>query len=70
VSLPAFAAAALRAAAAPLLMGAKHWAAIDRYLLPTGRSAANLPLAAAAVDRRMDKRTDTGPLHTAGPKKL
>ena len=38
-----------RAAAAPLLLGAGR-AAIDRYLLPAGRTAANPPHAAAAVD--------------------
>jgi len=32
-------------------------AVVDRYLLPTGRSAANPPAAAAAVDR-WDGRTD------------
>jgi len=41
-------------------------AAVDRYLLPARRSAANPPHAAAAVDRRgrpTDGRTDTRPLH-------
>jgi len=31
-------------------------AAVDRYLLPAGRSAANPPHAGAAVDRRTDGR--------------
>jgi len=44
VALPAFAAAAL------LLLGTQRRAAIDRYLLRAGRSAANLSHA-AAVDR-------------------
>ena len=35
-------------------------AAVDRYLLPAGSSAANQPHAAVAVDRR-DRRTDTRP---------
>jgi len=41
-------------------------AAVDRYILPAGRSAANPPHAAAAVDRtdrQTDGRTDTRPLH-------
>jgi len=38
-------------------------AAVDRYLIPTWRSAANPPVAAAAVDRRTDGRTDARPLH-------
>ena len=40
----------------------QHGAHSYRYLLPAGRSAANLPAAVAAVDWR-DKRTDTWPLH-------
>jgi len=40
-------------------------AAINRYLLPTGRLAANHPHGAAAVDRWDRRRTDTQPLHTA-----
>ena len=35
-------------------------AAIDRYLLPTGRSAANPPAAVAAIDR-WNRRTDARP---------
>ena len=35
-------------------------AAIDRYFLPAGRSAANPPAAVAAVDR-WDRRTDARP---------
>jgi len=53
----------------PLLLGASH-AAINRYLLPAGPTAANLPHTAAAVDswdrqmdRQPDRRTDTVPLH-------
>jgi len=45
MTLPAV--AAERRAAAPLLLSA----AVDRYLLPAGRSAANPPAAVAAVDR-------------------
>jgi len=43
----------------PLSIGACSTApaAIDQYLLPTGRSAANPPVAVAAVDR-WDRRTD------------
>ena len=37
-------------------------AAVDRYLLPAGRSAANPPHAGAAVDRRTDGRTTLPPL--------
>ena len=40
--------------------------AVDRYLLPAGHSAANLPTAVAAVDRRdrqTDGQTDARPLH-------
>jgi len=33
-------------------------AAIDRHLLSAGRSAANPPHTAAAVDRRADRQTD------------
>jgi len=42
--------------------------AVDRYLLPTGRSAANPPTTAAAVDgcdRQTDRRTRDG--HGLGP---
>jgi len=49
-----------RAAAAPLLLGAGR-AAISRYLLPAGPTAANPPQAAEAVDNRTgqtDRRTD------------
>ena len=52
-----------RAAAAPLLLGARRLlhgapaAAIDRYRLHAGRPAANSPHAAAAVDR-WDRQTD------------
>jgi len=40
-------------------------AAIDRYLLPAGPTAANPPHAAAAVDNwgQTDGQTDTVPLH-------
>ena len=62
VTLPAFAAERRRlhycARSAPT--------AVDRYLLPAGRSAANPPAAVAAVDRwdrRTDGETDTRPLH-------
>jgi len=62
ITLPAFAAERRRlrhgALSAP--------AAIDRYLLPAGRSAANPPPAAAAAERRdrqADGRTDASPLH-------
>ena len=52
VTLPAFAAERRR-----LLQGARSApAAIDRYLLPARRSAANLLHAAAAVDR-WDRQT-------------
>jgi len=57
MTLPAFA-AERRCCMAP--------AAINRYLLPAGRSAANPSAAAAAVDRQYrqtDGRTDTRPLH-------
>ena len=56
VALPAF--AAERRAAAPCCCGAGR-AAIDRYLLPAGPTAANLPHAAAAGewDRQTDGRT-------------
>ena len=33
-------------------------AAIDRYLLPIDRAAANTPAAVAAADRWTDRRTD------------
>ena len=66
--------AAERRAVAPLLPSAGVCctapAAVDRYLLPTWRSAANPPHAAAVVDRRdrrtdgeTDRQTDTRPLH-------
>jgi len=58
VTLPAF--AAERRAAAPLLLSAPAAGtpiAVDRYLLLAGRSAANPPAAAAAVDRRTDGQT-------------
>ena len=62
VTLPAFAAERRR-----LLHGAcSAPAAIDRYLLPAGRSAANSPAAMVAVDRwdrRTDGRTDARSLH-------
>ena len=57
MTLPAFA-AERRCCMAP--------AAINRYLLPAWRSAANPSAAAAAVDRQYrqtDGRTDTRPLH-------
>ena len=66
VALPTF--AAVRRAAAPCCCGACR-AAIDRYLLPTGPTAANPPYAAAAVklnretDEQTDIGTDTVPLH-------
>ena len=50
-----------RAAAAPLLPGAGR-AAIDRYLLPAGPTAANPPHAAVAVDSwaiKTDGRTSS-----------
>jgi len=56
MTLPAF--AAERRAAAPLLLGA---GAVDRYVLPAGRSAANPPHAAASVERwgrQTDRETD------------
>jgi len=56
MTLPAF--AAERRATAPLLCAAP--AAVNRYFLPTRRSAANLPLAAVAVnrwDRQTNRRT-------------
>jgi len=57
VTLPAFAAERRR-----LLHGARCAPeAIDRYLLAAGRSAANPPVAAAAVDRWTDRRTDARP---------
>jgi len=60
-ALPAFAAERL-AAVTSLLLDAQRRAAIDRYFLPTRRSAANSPHATAAVDRwdrQTDGRTDT-----------
>ena len=48
MTLLAFA-AGCRVAAAPLLLGIGR-AAIERYLLPAGPTAANPPDAAAAVD--------------------
>jgi len=63
VALLAF--AAERRAAAPLLLWAL--AAIDRYLLPAGLTAANPPHAPAVAqdgtDRRTDGRTDTVSSH-------
>jgi len=50
MTLPAFA-AERREEAPPLLSAGACRAVIDRYLLPTRRSAANPPRAAAAVDR-------------------
>ena len=64
MTLLAFA-AVRRAAAAPLLLVAGR-AAIHRYLLSAGYTAANPPHAAAVVDswdRQTDRRTDTVPLH-------
>ena len=58
MTLPAF--AAERRAAAPLLLTTAS-AAIDRYLLPAGRTAANPQRRSAAGelwDRRTDGRTD------------
>jgi len=58
MTLPAF--AAERRAAAPLLLTAGR-AAIDRYLLPAGRTAANPRQRSAAGelwDRQTDGRTD------------
>jgi len=49
--------------AAPLLLDAGR-AAIDRYLLHAGPTAANPPHAAAAVDT-WNRQTDTVPLHSA-----
>jgi len=48
-----------------LLLGAQRRPAINRYLLPAGRLAANPQHAAAAVDKwtkLTDRRTDTRPL--------
>jgi len=59
VALPAFSAA--RRAAVPCCCGAGR-AAIDRYLLPAGPTAANPPHAAAA-DELYRQTTDTVPLH-------
>jgi len=62
VALLAFAAASR--AAAPLLLTAGR-AAIDRYLLPAGPTAANPQQRRAAVrwDRETDGRTDARQLH-------
>jgi len=68
VTLPAF--AAERRAAASLLLSAPAAGtpiAVDRYLLPAGRSAANAPAAAAAVDRWTDGQTDYRPFHRPAP---
>jgi len=68
VTLLAFA-ADRRAAAAPLLLRAGR-AAIDRYLLPAGSTAANPPHAAAAVDNwdiQTERRTDIVPLRRPMP---
>jgi len=53
-----------------LLLSAGAPAAVDRYLQPAGRSAANPPAAVVAVNRRdrqtngpKDRRTDARPLH-------
>jgi len=56
VTLLAFA-ADRRAAVAPLLQARGARTAVDRYRMPAGRSAANTPHAAAAVDR-WDRQTD------------
>jgi len=69
MTLPAFAAncGRLQETSIDSWYAAPAPAVIDRYLLPAGRSAANQPHAAAAVDRwdrQTDGRTDTGPLHT------
>jgi len=64
VTLLAFA-ADCRAAAAPLLLGAGR-AAIDRYLLPAGATAANPPHTAETVDSwgtQTDRQSDSVPLH-------
>ena len=62
MTLPAFAAECPR-----LLHGASNAsAAVDRYILPAWRLAANPPTVVAAVDRRdrqKDGRTDARPLH-------
>jgi len=50
-------AAERRAAEAPLLPGASR-AAVDRYLLPAGPTAANSPHAATAVDSWKDRQKD------------
>ena len=50
-------AAVCRATEAPLLLSAGR-AAIDRYLLPAGPTAANPPHADAVVDSSTDRRTD------------
>jgi len=49
-------------AAAPLLLSAGR-AAIDRYLLSIGRSAANPRRATDGIDKQMDEQTETRPLH-------
>ena len=59
-TLLAFAAERLRAAVRRCCLAP---VAVDRYLLPAGRPAANPPHAAAAVDRwdrQTDRRTHTG----------
>ena len=60
VTLPAV--AAERRAAAPLLRSAQYAApvpaAVDRYFLPTGHSAANPPATAAAGDRQTNGQTN------------
>jgi len=63
VTLPAFDVAR---APAPAQHGS-HWApaAIDRYLLPAGRSAANTLTAVVAVNRWDRRRTDTDGRSTA-----
>ena len=63
MTLPAFTAERRR------LQNGAHSAppAIDRYILPAGRSAANPTTAVAAVDRwdrHTDGWTDARPLHT------
>ena len=60
VSVTLLAFAAERRAAAPLLLaGRPAAAAVDRYLLPARRSAANSPHAAVAVEW-WDRQTDAG----------
>jgi len=59
MTLPAFAAERRR-----LPYGARSAsAAVDRYLLPAGRSAANQPAATVAIDR-WDRQTDGRPTVT------